>query len=119
MCLGAGLKGVQGDGPEELGAGWQVLDEQGVSEVCVGGLQGHVCEAAAHVMGRTGVPGGPRALARCDVRVSTFPEGLWGALQACGLDLEPRDYLHNAHLHGTHLHNPVTSRTRVGGVRMV
>ena len=51
-------------------------DEEGVSEVCVGGLQGHVCEAAAHVMGRTGVPGGPRALARCDVRVSTFREGL-------------------------------------------
>lgn len=46
------------------------------------------------------MPGGLRALARCDVTVPTFPDGLWGALRARGPGLEPREYLHNPYLHG-------------------
>lgn len=36
------------------------------------------------------MPGGLRVLARCDVTVPTFPDGLWGAFRACGPGLEPR-----------------------------
>lgn len=60
-----------------------------------------------------------RALARCDVTVPTFPDGLWGALRARGPGLEPREYLHNAYLHGAHLHNPLPVRTRVGSAEII
>lgn len=89
-------------------------DEEGLSGVCVGELLGRVREAAGHVVGRKRVPGGLHALARCDVTVPTFPDGLWGALRARGPGLEPREYLHNAYLHGTHLHNPLPLRTELG-----
>jgi hypothetical protein len=93
-------------------------DEEGVSGVCVGELQGRDREATGHVVGRTRVPGGLRALARCDVTVPTFLDCLWGALRAWDRAWSP-GYLHNAYLHGTHLHDPLSLRTQVGSAGII